>query len=138
MKDKENFIFNVDDIRVPTKWIKDSRVRKDGKNPEDFWKSIWDFTKVKGRLGNISFQKSNIFFKNRFFPDAKLNYAQNLLKKNNSQNKDFHIVIVCKTFSMDKILPLIEAGHDHFGENKVQEAESKWKEIKKKHSKHFC
>ena len=53
-------------------------------NPEDFWKSIWDFTKVKGRLGNISFQKSNIFFKNRFFPDAKLNYAQNLLKKNNS------------------------------------------------------
>ena len=37
VKDKENFIFNVDDIRVPTKWIKDSRVRKDGKNPEDFW-----------------------------------------------------------------------------------------------------
>jgi hypothetical protein len=34
---------------------------------------------------------------------------------------------------MDKILPLIDAGHVHFGENKVREAELKWKEIKKKH-----
>ena len=35
---------------------------------------------------------------------------------------------------MNKILPLIENGHIHFGENKVQEAELKWKEIKKKYS----
>ena len=57
-----------------------------------------------------------------------------LLIKNNSQNRDLNIIIVCKTFSMDKILPLIDAGHIHFGENKVQEAELKWKEVKKKHS----
>ena len=57
-----------------------------------------------------------------------------LLIKNNSQNKDLNIIIVCKTFSMDKILPLIDAGHVHFGENKVQEAELKWKEVKKKYS----
>ena len=57
-----------------------------------------------------------------------------LLKKDNSQNNDINIVIVCKTFSMDKILPLIETGHVHFGENKIQEAELKWKEVKKKHS----
>ena len=56
------------------------------------------------------------------------------LIKNNSQNRDLNIIIVCKTFSMDKILPLIDAGHVHFGENKVQEAELKWKEVKKKHS----
>ena len=56
-----------------------------------------------------------------------------LLIKNNSQNRDLNIIIVCKTFSMDKILPLIDAGHVHFGENKVQEAESKWKEVKEKH-----
>ena len=56
-----------------------------------------------------------------------------LLIKNNSQNIDLNIIIVCKTFSMDRILPLIETGHVHFGENKVQEAELKWKEIKKKH-----
>ena len=57
-----------------------------------------------------------------------------LLIKNNSQNKDLNIIIVCKTFSMDKILPLIDAGYVHFGENKVQEAELKWKEVKEKHS----
>jgi hypothetical protein len=57
-----------------------------------------------------------------------------LLIKNNSQKSDLNIIIVCKTFSMDKILPLIDTGHVHFGENKVQEAELKWKEIKKKHS----
>jgi hypothetical protein len=56
-----------------------------------------------------------------------------LLIKNNSQNKDLNIIIICKTFSMDKILPLIDAGHVHFGENKIQEAESKWKEVKEKH-----
>ena len=28
-------------------------------------------------------------------------------------------------------MPLIDHGHDHFGENKVQEAENKWKELKK-------
>ena len=57
-----------------------------------------------------------------------------LLIKNNSQNIDLNIIVVCKTFSMDKILPLIDIGHVHFGENKVQEAELKWKEVKKKHS----
>ena len=35
---------------------------------------------------------------------------------------------------MDKILPLIEYGHNHFGENKVQEAFQKWSEIKNKKS----
>ena len=45
------------------------------------------------------------------------------------------IIAVSKTFSSDKILPLIEYGHNHFGENKVQEAVEKWKEIKKNFSK---
>jgi len=54
-------------------------------NPKFFWKSIWDFTKVKGEQGDNLFQASNIFFKNKFFPDAKLNYAKNILKKNNQE-----------------------------------------------------
>tara|TARA_Y100000992_G_scaffold269466_1_gene209186 strand:- start:378 stop:1037 length:660 start_codon:yes stop_codon:yes gene_type:complete len=41
------------------------------------------------------------------------------------------IIAVSKTFKIDKILPLIEYGHTHFGENKVQEAVEKWSEIKK-------
>jgi len=54
-------------------------------NPEDFWKSIWDFTNVKGDLGNILLEKSDVFFNNKFFPNAKLNYTENLLKKNNEE-----------------------------------------------------
>jgi hypothetical protein len=41
------------------------------------------------------------------------------------------IIVVSKTFPLDKILPLIKNGHDHFGENKIQEAEEKWVAIKK-------
>jgi len=55
-------------------------------NPGLFWKSIWEFTKVKGDLGNTLLQESDIFFKNRFFPDTKLNYAKNLLSKNTEES----------------------------------------------------
>ena len=41
------------------------------------------------------------------------------------------IIVVTKTFSLNKITPLIESGHIHFGENKIQEAERKWTGIKK-------
>ena len=54
-------------------------------NPQKFWKSIWEFTKVKGNIGNFVIKKSDIFYKNKFFSDAKLNYAENLLVKNNNE-----------------------------------------------------
>ena len=50
------------------------------------------------------------------------------LKLENYQN--LKIIAVSKTFSLNSILPLIEYGHDHFGENKVQEALEKWPKIK--------
>ena len=40
------------------------------------------------------------------------------------------IIAISKTFPIEDILPLIEYGHAHFGENKVQEALEKWPEIK--------
>tara|TARA_Y100001935_G_C17234498_1_gene472218 strand:+ start:25 stop:672 length:648 start_codon:yes stop_codon:yes gene_type:complete len=51
--------------------------------------------------------------------------------KNNSFLKETEIIAVSKTFSIEYIMPLIKHGHKHFGENKVQEAEKKWKELKK-------
>tara|TARA_Y100001970_G_C13942538_1_gene703945 strand:- start:154 stop:813 length:660 start_codon:yes stop_codon:yes gene_type:complete len=66
---------------------------------------------------------------------------QNLLNIENklkSHLKDCYIkkipkiIAVSKTFNVDKILPLIEYGHIHYGENKVQEALDKWVEIKNK------
>ena len=41
-----------------------------------------------------------------------------------------NIICVSKTFPIIKLEPLIKAGHLHFGENKVQEAETKWFEMK--------
>ena len=40
------------------------------------------------------------------------------------------IIVVTKTFLINKIIPLIEYGHIHYGENKIQEAENKWINIK--------
>tara|TARA_Y100000591_G_C21652378_1_gene603544 strand:- start:204 stop:854 length:651 start_codon:yes stop_codon:yes gene_type:complete len=45
--------------------------------------------------------------------------------------KPVQIIAVSKTFTINHIKPLIDYGHNHFGENKVQEAKSKWTEQKK-------
>jgi len=50
---------------------------------------------------------------------------------NMNLNHDPKVIAVSKTFKIEKILPLIEYGHIHFGENKVQEALEKWTDIKK-------
>jgi pyridoxal phosphate enzyme (YggS family) len=58
----------------------------------------------------------------------------NKIKSNISSikpTKPVNIIAVSKTFSLDYIKPLIDHGHTHFGENKVQEALSKWSEQKK-------
>ena len=41
-----------------------------------------------------------------------------------------NIIVVTKTFTLDKIKSLLENGHIHYGENKIQETESKWSEAK--------
>ena len=50
--------------------------------------------------------------------------------KSNINNNSVNIIAVSKTFPIDHIRPLIDAGHSHFGENKVQEAIAKWSSIK--------
>ena len=53
------------------------------------------------------------------------------IKKLNFKNYNPNIIAVSKTFTINDILPLINYGHIHFGENKVQEAIEKWVDIKK-------
>jgi PLP dependent protein len=51
--------------------------------------------------------------------------------KNKIINKDLpKIIAVSKTFPISEILPLINHGHEHYGENKVQESVEKWIDIK--------
>ena len=47
-------------------------------------------------------------------------------------NSNVNIIAVSKTFPYDVISPLVDYGHLHYGENKVQEAYFKWFEVKKK------
>ena len=65
--------------------------------------------------------------------DIKSNIETHLNKLNVNNNPK--IIAVSKTFQIDKILPLIDYGHVHFGENKVQEAVEKWTETKQKNPK---
>ena len=52
-------------------------------NPKNFWSSIWDFTGVKG-IKSEKLEKSKIFYKNKFLKNSKLNFAENLLSKNDN------------------------------------------------------
>ena len=51
--------------------------------------------------------------------------------KSLTNNSNVKIIAVSKTFTYDHIKPLVDHGHLHFGENKVQEAQSKWNIMKK-------
>ena len=54
------------------------------KNSAKFWESIWDFSNVKGFKGKIELKKSKIFYKNNYLSDYKLNFAENLLSRNDN------------------------------------------------------
>tara|TARA_B110000014_G_C20117498_1_gene590702 strand:+ start:668 stop:1336 length:669 start_codon:yes stop_codon:yes gene_type:complete len=43
------------------------------------------------------------------------------------------IIVVTKKFPLNKIKPLLDSGHIHYGENKVQEAEEKWLQVKREY-----
>lgn len=56
------------------------------------------------------------------------NYKHILNNINNFSNKTI-LIIVSKTFPISHIKPLIDYGHTHFGENRVQESINKWKPL---------
>jgi pyridoxal phosphate enzyme (YggS family) len=59
-------------------------------------------------------------------------YIEVLIKSKVNHDKLPKIIAVSKTFPIEHILPLVEYGHLHYGENKVQEASDKWIDIKNK------
>ena len=54
-------------------------------NLEKFWSEYWDFGEIKGDKGSQIISKDKIFHRNKFFKDSKLNFAENLLSKNNDE-----------------------------------------------------
>ena len=55
------------------------------KNSSDFWDSFWDFTRIDGIKGSKKIKRSKVFYKNLFLPGSKLNFANNLLSKNDKK-----------------------------------------------------
>ena len=53
------------------------------KNSPTFWDTVWDFCEVNGIKDKNKTIKSKIFYKNKFLPNYKLNFTENLLVKNN-------------------------------------------------------
>ena len=62
-------------------------------------------------------------------------YIEDLIKSKANDDKVAKIIAVSKTFPIENILPLIEYGHIHYGENKVQEALDKWADLKNHNNK---
>jgi len=50
-------------------------------NPGDFWSTLWDYAGIVGVRGEVALVDADRMPGARFFPDGRLNYAQNLLKR---------------------------------------------------------
>ena len=64
------------------------------KNLNLFWSSVWDYTNVKGKK-NEKFKFTKDFLKNKFFIKSKLNFAENLLSKNDNSKAITFISETC-------------------------------------------
>ena len=54
-------------------------------HPEEFWSKFWDYSKIIGDKGKEIIKYNKTFNKTKFFPNSKLNYAENILKKKTSE-----------------------------------------------------
>ena len=77
----EKFLFSKYKFKITQNY--NTLLRWSIKNPKKFWSSVWDFTRVKG-IKNEKLEKSKIFYKNKFLKNSKLNFAENLLSKNDN------------------------------------------------------
>jgi len=59
------------------------------KKPKEFWSFLWDFLEIKGFKGDVVLEQKSHLIDSKFFPKAKLNYAENLL-----QGKDQDIALI--------------------------------------------
>jgi len=75
---KDNYELEGNDYQSLHRWSVDNR--------ESFWASIWDFFVVLGDRGARVLLESDRMIDERFFPDAKLNFAENLLRRRDSDD----------------------------------------------------
>ena len=70
-----NCKLKINSFEALHKWSIESR--------SDFWNEVWNFYKIIGEKGKMPYLKpENNLPESQFFPFGKLNYAENMLKKN--------------------------------------------------------
>ncbi|APE27265.1 YggS family pyridoxal phosphate-dependent enzyme [Aurantiacibacter gangjinensis] len=69
-------------------------------------------------------------------PEARLAAVEAEIKKHcaiaRRKREDVTLIAVSKTHPAERIMPLLEAGQRAFGENRVQEAQRKWPELRER------
>lgn len=65
-------------------------------NPSDFWSAVWDFCGVIGDKGSVFLQDGNKMPGAQFFPEARLNFAENLLRRRDTNTA---LIFRCETGS---------------------------------------
>ena len=63
--------------------------------------------------------------------EARLKTIKDAVANSPSGSDDAVLIAVSKTFDAEHILPALEVGHRAFGENRVQESQGKWPDLKK-------
>ena len=90
-----NFLWRPDNQRVQNSILSDfiGYINLDSKNdfkkiwewsvsnPEIFWSKFWDYSKIIGDKGKEIIRHDKTFNKTKFFPNSKINYSENILKK---------------------------------------------------------
>ena len=54
-------------------------------NPEEFWSKFWDFANLLGEKGERIIKFADNIYDTQFFPDAKFNYCENMLRVNDDR-----------------------------------------------------
>lgn len=72
----ERFGLALEDYDELHRWSVDAR--------EDFWSLIWEVCGVVGERGDVALENGDAMPGARFFPEARLNFAENLLRKSGS------------------------------------------------------
>ena len=70
------------------------------KNKTEFWRNVWNFTEILGDRGDLVLQHEDSFVKSTWFPNAQLNFAENLLRRSDD---DVAIVSVTEMGSRTEV-----------------------------------
>ena len=80
-KNKNNYLSDFINNLKKNKFIKNNNYdllhKWSVNNKKEFWKAIWDFTKIIGKFSKPVLINENNFIKSIFFKNSKLNYAKN-------------------------------------------------------------